>query len=243
MATYPSPPKLAVSPQTFVVYIDGYNLYRGINHEDPPDLLRLGWSNLQTLGELLVDLSFEQPSNRREVRVKYFTALVGKDTGSPGEIERQTRWIEELKAEAPTVEIVKGLHRSLSEDASNRREKMTDVNIAIHVTTDILQTKPAGMVLVSGDMDFLPLVEHATDASIPIAVYFPQDHPLYQMRPGFKHPELVTISYLTREIMKKCRLSDKHWLQYLKLKVQDHKRFQPCLDHEMKLQGLAKPKC
>ena len=233
-ATYPAPSKLAIKPRSFVVYIDGYNLYRSINHEDPPDLLRHGWSNLQKLGELLVDLSFEQPRGRSDVKVKYFTARVGKDTGAPGEIRRQTLWLEALKTEASAVEIVEGLHRPQSEDFSSRREKMTDVNIAVHATADILQTRPAGMVLVSGDMDFMPLVEHAADADIPVAVYFPQDHALYQMRPGFKHSELVTITYLTREIMDRCRLSDKRWLEYLQLKVQDRKKFQPCLDHELK---------
>jgi uncharacterized LabA/DUF88 family protein len=233
-ATYPAPTKLAIKPQRFVVYIDGYNLYRSINHEEPPDLLRHGWSNLQKLGELLVDLSFEQRQSRSDVKVKYFTARVGTNTGSPGEIRRQSLWLEVLKTEAPAVEIVEGLHRPQSEDFSSRREKMTDVNIAVHATTDILQTRPAGMVLVSGDMDFMPLVEHAADAHIPIAVYFPQDHPLYQMRPGFDRPELVTITYLTRELMNSCRLSDRHWLEYLRLKVQDRKKFQPCLDYEMK---------
>jgi uncharacterized LabA/DUF88 family protein len=242
MATYPAAPKLAIRSQTFGVYIDGYNLYRAINHEDPPDLLRLGWCNLQKLGELLVDLSFDLQANPRDIQVKYFTALVGKDTGSPSEIDRQTRWMAEFKAEAPKVEVVEGLHRSTSNDASNRREKMTDVNIGIHVTTDILQSKHSGMVLVSGDMDFLPLVEHAANAGIPVAVYFPQDHPLYKMRVGFEHSQLVTVSYLTREILSKCRLSDKHWIEYLQLKVRDRKKFQPCLDYEMSLRGPAKTK-
>jgi uncharacterized LabA/DUF88 family protein len=159
--TYPQPKRIGLNPPRFFVYIDGYNLYKGINHEDPPDLLRLGWSNYQKLGERLVDLSFDHLSSKRTVTVKYFTAIVGKDSGSPGEIQRQTLWLDELKHEAPAVEIVGGLHRSYSEDFSNRKEKMTDVKIALHAAIDILEVKPAGVVLVSGDLDFVPVVECA----------------------------------------------------------------------------------
>jgi uncharacterized LabA/DUF88 family protein len=156
---YPLPRKLALSPRRFLVYIDGYNLYKGINHEDPPDLLRLGWSNYQGLGERLVDISFDHLSSKRIVTVKYFTAIVGKDSGSPGEIERQALWLDVLKEEAPTLEIVPGLHISHSPDFSDRKEKMTDVNIALHAARDVLALRSSGMVLVSGDRDFLPVVE------------------------------------------------------------------------------------
>jgi hypothetical protein len=67
-----------VRPPRFFVYIDGWNLYKGINHEDPPDLLRLGWSNYQKLGEKLVAISFEHLTEKRTVTVKCFTAMVGK---------------------------------------------------------------------------------------------------------------------------------------------------------------------
>ena len=237
--TYPPPKRLVLNPQRFLVYIDGYNLYKGINHEDPPGLLRLGWSNYQKLGDLLVDLSFEHPSGKRTVTVKYFTAKVGKDSGSAGEIERQTRWRDALIAEAPLVEIVDGMHRSHTGDFSDRKEKMTDVNIAIHAARDILEVKPAGMVLVSGDLDFMPVVECAARSGVPVSVFFPQEHPLYAMPPGVGYSDRVQITYLTQDIMKQCRLSDKGWLDYLRIKVRDRKKFQPCLDHELAQQSKA----
>ena len=238
-SAYPPPKRLAITPPRFLVYIDGYNLYKGINHEDPPDLLRLGWSNYQKLGEALVDLSFQHLSNDRTVTVKYFTAIVGKDSGSPGEIQRQQLWLEVLESEAKTLEVAPGLHRSYTEDFSERKEKMTDVNIAMHAARDILQVKPAGIVLVSGDLDFLPFVECAAEAGIPVAVFFPQDHPLYALRPGVDYSNRVVITYLTQDIMKRCRLSDKRWLEYLRLKVRDRKKFQPCLDYELAQQNAA----
>jgi len=238
-SAYPPPKRLAIAPPRFLVYIDGYNLYKGINHEEPRDLLRLGWSNYQKLGETLVDLSFQHLSNERAVTVKYFTAIVGKDSGSPGEIQRQQLWLEALEAEARTLKVVPGLHRSYTEDFSDRKEKMTDVNIAMHAARDILEVRPAGIVLVSGDLDFMPIVECAAEAGIPVAVFFPQDHPPYRLPPGVGYSNRVEITYLTHDIMKKCRLSDKRWLEYLRLKVRDRKKFQPCLDYELAAQNAA----
>jgi uncharacterized LabA/DUF88 family protein len=235
-----SPPKrLALTPPLFLVYIDGYNLYKGINHEDPSDLLRLGWSNYQKLGERLVDLSFQHLSNRRTVKVKYFTAIVSKDSGTPGEIQRQQLWLEVLKDEARTLEVVPGLHRSYTATFDDRKEKMTDVNVALHAARDICEVKPAGFVLVSGDLDFMPIVECAATANIPVAVFFPQEHPLYALPPGVDYSSRVEITYLTRDILKECRLSDERWLEYLRLKVRDRKRFQPCLDYEIERQNTA----
>jgi len=250
--TYPSPRRLALTLPTFFVYIDGYNLYMGINHDDPPDLLRLGWSNYQKLGERLVDLSFQHLSNERTVTVKYFTAIVAQGQGAAGEIARQTLWLDALKQEAPEVEVVKGLHvvrpdklvahseSDASDAKGGREEKMTDVNIAVHAIKDIIDLKPAGLVLVSGDQDFRPVVEFAAKAHIPVAVFFPQDHYIYQFPLGVDYLDRVETTYLTQEIMKDCRLKDdKRWLEYLHLKVQKvrqsqkESKFQKCLDYEM----------
>ena len=234
---YRPPKRLALSAPRFFVYIDGYNLYSGINHEEPPDLLRLGWSNYQKLGEKLVEMSFEHLTNQRSVTVKYFTAIVGKDSGTAGEIERQTLWLDVLKREAPNVEVIPGMHISHSAGFSDRKEKMTDVNIAIHVARDVAESNPAGLVLVSGDRDFMPVVELAARAQVPVVVYFPQDHPRYALAPGVDYSDRVEITYLTREIMKDCRLSDKQWMEYLNIKVRDRKKFQPCLDYELARQA------
>ncbi len=216
--SYPVAKKLAHSPPQFFVYIDGYNLYSGINHPDPPDLLRLGWCNYQKLGEKLVNLSFDHVSSERNVTVKYFTAKVGKDSGTSGEIERQRLWLDVLQHEAPSLKIIHGLHVPRSADFSSRVEKMTDVNITLHAAQDLGESKPAGMALVSGDRDFMPIIERAATADIPIVVFFPLDHPLYALPPGVTYSERVVITYLTQEILKNCRLSDKRWLEYLNLR-------------------------
>jgi len=234
--TYPPPKKLTVRPLRFLVYIDGFNLYKGINHEDPPDLLRLGWCDYQKLGESLVELAFHHAGGERTVAVKLFTAGVSKDTATSGEIERQKLWRDVLKLECPRLDIIDGIHVSRSKDFSDRKEKMTDVNIAIHASIDVLQLRPAGIVIVSGDRDFMPIAEFAATNDVPIAVFFPQEHSLYALPPGVNYSNRVEITYLTREMMSRCRMSDRRWIEYLQLKVRDRSKFQPCLDHELRRQ-------
>jgi hypothetical protein len=107
------------------------------------------------------------------------------------------------------------------------------VNIAIHAARDVIEKRPAGMVLVSGDRDFMPVVELAARVGIPIAVFYPQEHSLHKLPPGVNYSGQVEITYLTREIMKDCRLSDAKWLEYLKLKVRERPKFKNCLDDEL----------
>ena len=124
-------------------------------------------------------------------------------------------------------------------DFSNRKEKMTDVNVAVHAVRDILESTPAGIVLVSGDRDFMPVVEFAAKANIPVAVFYPQDHGLHRWPPGITYSNRVEITYLTQEVMKDCRLNDERWLEYLKLKAGEQTKFQPCLNDELARRGAA----
>ena len=114
------------------------------------------------------------------MKVKYFTAIVNESTAKPGEIERQRLWLNVLKCEAPQVEFIYGRHVPRGPGPFSRREKMTDVNIAIQVAGDVKELTPAGIVIVSGDLDFLPAVTYAAEASIPVAVYSPGEQNLYR---------------------------------------------------------------
>jgi uncharacterized LabA/DUF88 family protein len=239
-ASHPAPEPLGLAPLTFVVYIDGYNLYRGYNHEDPPDLRRLGWCNYQQLGEHLVDISFHHSSAPRRVVVKYFTAPVDSTAEEfKGERQRQDMWEAALLSAAPNVEIIRGIHVG---PKGSRREKMTDMNIGLAISKDATHLRPAGMVLISGDRDFQPAIEMAAQQGIPVAVFFPQDHDLYALRPGADYSKRVLITYLTREMLKPYLLNQAQWREYLTLKVRDHKKFQPCLDYENSLKQAVPTK-
>jgi uncharacterized LabA/DUF88 family protein len=234
----PSPfvdfPSLPVEPPRFAVYIDGYNLYYAINHPRPEDLLRLGWCNYQRLGELLVEKSFACPVENPLVTVKYFTAEVNQETQHKGEAKRQKIWLDALSRDAPKLDIKRGMWSKKA-----REEKMTDVKIALEIAKDIIDRRPAGIVLVSGDLDFQPLVQHVADARIPIAVFTPDDHPLYELEPG-KDASLAQFAHLTQDLMLECHLKS-DFLPYLRLKVEAKPEFRECLLYEERRQKPPRP--
>lgn len=226
--TFDEFPKLRVRPPHFSVYIDGYNLYGAINHPKPEYLFRLGWCNYQRLGELLVEKSFACQAEKPAVTVKYFTVKVDDRTPHPhkGEIRRQQMWLAALAQEAPKLETKLGVWSPVG----GRTEKMTDVNIALEIARDINDVRPAGVVLVSGDLDFQPVAQHAADAGVPIVVFTPGDRKQYNLAPS-KDASRVWFAYLTQDLLNECHLKS-DFLPYLRLKVEASPEFQPCLDYE-----------
>jgi uncharacterized LabA/DUF88 family protein len=222
--------KLEIAPPHFVVYIDGYNLYQAINHYEPPDLLRLGWCNYQRLAELLVEKSFACPTERRNVQVKYFTSRVEDGrTARKGEKRRQDMWLKALEKEVPSLNE-RTIKWGYWSPAGGRNEKKTDVNIALEIARDIIDVKPAGIVLVSGDLDFQPVVEHVRDVGVRIAVFTPDEHLLYSV--GLhKDASQVRFSYLTQDLLDECRLKV-DFLQYVSSKAESQPEFRPCLEYE-----------
>jgi hypothetical protein len=234
--TFEEFPKLPVVPPHFSVYIDGYNLYGAINLPKPQYLFRLGWCNYQRLGELLVEKSFQCGAPKPDVTVKYFTVRVDEKTAGQhkGEMKRQKMWFSALEKEAPKLRMVWGQWSP----AGGRREKMTDVNIALEIARDMIDIKPAGIVLVSGDLDFQPVAEHAADAGVPIAVFTPDDHKQHQIAPT-KDASRVRFEYLSQDLLNECHLKS-DFVEYLRLKVQYQSEFQPCLDYEERLMKQAR---
>lgn len=104
------------------------------------------------------------------------------------------------------------------------------MNIALEIARDIVEIKPAGIVLVSGDLDFQAVVEYVVDSGVPIAVFTPDDHALYNLSPG-KNTSRVAFSYLTQDLLKECRLKS-DFLPYLTIKVDSQPEFRPCLAYE-----------
>ena len=222
-------PKLDVAPLRFSVYIDGYNLYGAVNHPKPDHLLGLGWCNYQRLGELLVEKSFDRPVGKSRVEVKYFTAKVDDRTARKGEIRRQEMWLKALVREAPHLND-KTIKWGIWSPAGGRKEKKTDVNVVLEIVRDTTDSKPAGIVLVSGDLDFQPVVEYVLDSGVPIAVFTPDEHSPYSVTPG-KDTSRVRFAYLTQDLLEQCRLKS-DFRPYLTLKVESQPEFGPCLDYE-----------
>jgi hypothetical protein len=118
----------------FIVYIDGYNLYKAIDH---PSTLKLGWCNYRVLACKLVDLAFGYqfpPADYEPVQVKYFTALVKQqgekdDTGGhKGEERRQRLWLRALKQETG-IDPIEGAHRK-NPDGNHRDRRPLSADCA-----------------------------------------------------------------------------------------------------------------
>jgi len=221
----------------FIVYIDGYNLYKAIDH---PSTLKLGWCNYKVLAKELVKLSFEAGPFADEddaVIVKYFTALVRQKSQNPmentgghkGEEDRQQLWLEALKDETG-IEPIRGLHIRRGD---HHREKMTDVNIALTMVEDAKTERPLGVILVSGDLDFFPAVAKVARAGIPVVVYNPDEHPNYSLQadqlPGNRPVrQLFQMRHLGKETIYRCGLGrEADWIRYLEKKTESYRASNP----------------
>ncbi len=177
-------------------YIDGYNFYAGINHRG---WLKYGWCNFTQLAKHLSNRAYGSSFEIEEV--KYYTAPVriGQENAS-GERERQEMWLDAIRAETPSVRVIAGRFQKIGR--SPRREKETDVNIAVDMQWDIGKFDRA--ILISADSDFIPALRAVRKASRPVVVFFPPN------QEGYKMPEdcSVRIERITKEDLAICLLPE-----------------------------------
>ena len=163
-----------------IVYVDGFNLYYGVNSLGRP---RLKWLDIGKLGATL--------AGGGECTVKYFTAMIRND---PEKLRRQKHYHLALRAACPSLEFIYGkLHfkekfwcpacgqgasRVGCEFCEERykipQEKQTDVNIAFHLTRDFDAGAFDRAFVVSNDSDLmLPVSEIAAAPGRKIFVVLP----------------------------------------------------------------------
>lgn len=155
-----------------IVYIDGFNLYRG--------LVAKGWRRYLWLDVGKMAESFLK-INQELVCTKYFTARIV--VGNQAKKQRQTIYIEALQT-LNAVEIIEGKYHSepytcykcgFTDDIPS--EKMTDVNIAAEMIVDAVKDKYDIALLVSGDADLVPAVKIIKETYAPkrlIAAFPPE---------------------------------------------------------------------
>jgi|SRR5580704_13668833 uncharacterized LabA/DUF88 family protein len=178
------------------VYIDGYNFYCGINK---PGWLKYGWCNFSKLAAHLVGRAFGSSFGVDEV--KYYTAPVriGQENKS-GESERQRMWLDAIRAETPEVKIIEGRWKKIGNEP--REEKETDVNIAVDMQWDTVKSE--GIILISGDSDFIPAIRGARRAGKPVVVFVPPNTGSY--KPPADCP--FRIEMIKMEDLADCRLQE-----------------------------------
>ena len=138
------------------IYVDGFNLYYGAVKDTP-----YKWLDLKALFSRIL-----KPYN--EIRaIKYYTAKVA---GRPDDLDapnRQTFYLNALKAHIPEIEITFGhfLQSTVrmrlakpkpwkkTEEVIKTEEKGSDVNLALHVLNDAWQNLYDCAVICSNDSD------------------------------------------------------------------------------------------
>ena len=159
-------------PHRVAVYVDGLNLYYGLDY---PDLRQYHWLDLRRLAERLLY------PGQRLVMVRYFTAQFHTRADDPEKPLRQDTYLKAL-ATLPDLTIQYGYHlpkirtcRNCGASWETFEEKMTDVNIAVALLRDALQDAFDIAIVISADSDLIgPIdaVQHSCPAKR-IVVAFP----------------------------------------------------------------------
>lgn len=160
--------QLKMSKNRVIVYIDGFNLYFGMQDAG---IENSKWLNIKSLIESYLT------HNQELIEIKYFTSRI---TNQPGKQKRQTTYLEAL--ETSGVTIIYGLYKAREIECKNcghnwsiSNEKMTDVNIATHLLLDAFEDKYDTAILISGDSDLVPPVKaiHKHFNKKTVSVFFP----------------------------------------------------------------------
>ena len=160
--------QLKMSKNRVIVYIDGFNLYFGMQDAG---IENSKWLNIKSLIESYLT------HNQELIEIKYFTSRI---TNQPGKQKRQTTYLEAL--ETSGVTIIYGLYKAKDIECNNcghnwsvSNEKMTDVNIATHLLLDAFEDKYDTAILISGDSDLVPPVKaiHKHFNKKTVSVFFP----------------------------------------------------------------------
>ena len=149
-------------------YIDGFNSYYRLKKSQ--HLVK--WLDIQKLL-----YSYISSSQYDVKKIKYFTSRVQFDPNNPGQQTRQNIYLKALQT-IPNLEIIlgsfkkrrlqgrlcttDGLTGSRLVEIEKFEEKLSDVNIAVHMVADAYQEKYQCAALMSNDSDLTLPLDHIT---------------------------------------------------------------------------------
>lgn len=199
---------LAARRRRVFFYVDGFNLYHR-RLEGNPDLK---WLCLRTLAAKFFprdDIS----------KVKFFTAKVDPASTNSPKQRRQLNYWAALKARG--VQVIEGLLEKRERRCrvaqcdkqgwfSTMSEKMSDVNLALHVYRDFIEEQPDVICVLSGDLDVLPALKmiRETKRKVMLVVLLPtqDDGLLFSRQP--QHYQVARVTQLSESFLKASRLPE-----------------------------------
>jgi uncharacterized LabA/DUF88 family protein len=200
-----------VKKRKVYLYVDGYNLYHRRLENNP----KLKWLCLRTLAS-----QFLFPKDEI-ISIKYFTAQIDPNQEKSPKRGRQLAYWEALKSTG--VEIIEGLMekrerscKSLHCDMAVKcdplsrydgmTEKMSDVNMALHIYRDFLEKSPDIICVLSADLDVVPALKmiRETKKRVMIQVLLPtQDEGGLLFTRVQKHYQMAITRQLSQSFLEK----------------------------------------
>ena len=166
----------ASPPHRVAVYVDGLNLYYGLNS---PGWRQYHWLDLRRLAERLL-----YPGQRLAM-IRYFTARFQHRAEYPYRQISQDTYLKAL-ATLPDLTIQYGHHlpktrtcRNCGASWETFEEKMTDVNIAVALLRDAMQDAFDTAIIISADSDLIGPIDavlHSSPAKRVVVAFPPNRH-------------------------------------------------------------------
>ncbi len=158
-------------------FVDGFNLYHGIKSLEKP---HLKWLDIEGLLRSHIKKEFAPESHIIE-KILYYTADV--TWLGTGVFKRQRAYVDALQGHSKGIlKLRRGKFKKkfshcphCNKNFAVREEKETDVNIAIDMLSIAHQDIYDTFCLLSGDTDFVPILEHIRHnfPNIGISLLFP----------------------------------------------------------------------
>lgn len=135
------------------VFIDGFNVYHALDNEERYHKYK--WLDYMALGRCYI--------GGRDIleKVYLFTALA---TWNPKKVKRHQMYLRALRRQGVEIVMGKFKRKTLECRASCKQkyetfeEKLTDVNIALHMFRGAYLDEYDRAILISGDTDILPAI-------------------------------------------------------------------------------------
>lgn len=186
------------------MYVDGFSFYYCLKyHKTLP--IGLGWCDFRMLAE-----DHLMPPGAQLEKIKYFTTLVEPGVErKEGETARQDTWLRAART-IPGLTIIQGSFLPLPQTPGKRKEKLTDVNIAVELVLDAVDKKGYDTaILITGDSDLAPAVL-AVQARLPVTkvvkVWLPPGAPSGQWRDYRKQHDTLLFDHIPAEALANSRL-------------------------------------
>lgn len=181
-----------------VAYIDGFNVYYGLNDK--------GWVDAKWLDYRALMESFLLPDQDLEA-VRYFTAHI---PGPEDALRRQMNYLKALEARGG-VDIVLGRMerrpfrcKECGHNWKKPQEKESDVNLAVALLSDAYEGRVDEAWIICADSDLIPAVRHVTERHDIKVVALPP--------PGRRSDALMSAAtgafHLSRRDWRRCQLPE-----------------------------------